>query len=118
MALEIFACEKKENGISYMKFDASIVCWTEYPHTMMWPIALLCTFVYGAGIPAVFFVIAYKNRELIRGDQLLRVIGVGGSRKDNPKVRCWRGVHCVGGWVCGVVVAWQLSASAMFSTLF
>ena len=105
VALEVFACEKKENGISYMKFDASIVCWTEYPHTMMWPVALLCTFIYGAGIPAVFFIIAYKNREMIRGDQLLRVIGVGGSRKDNPKVRRWRDVHCVGVWRGGCMTA-------------
>ena len=85
VALEVFSCEKKKNDVSYMRFDASVVCWEpDSPHAHLWPLALFFASLYGFGIPLVFFAIAWKYRVDIQGDQMLRVLGIGGLRSDNP----------------------------------
>ena len=84
-ALEVFACETKESGRSTMVFEPKIDCSdADSPHSWMWPLALLFSGLYGVGIPIGFFAIVYKNRYYIKGDQMLRVLGIGGKRDDNP----------------------------------
>jgi hypothetical protein len=78
-AFEVFACETKENGKSYMSFEPEIECWTG-THNTLWPLALCFASIYGIGIPMVFTAILYRNRKLIKGDQILRVLGIGRFR--------------------------------------
>jgi hypothetical protein len=78
-AFEVFACDEKENGKSYMHFDPEIECWTGV-HNMLYPLALFFALLYGIGIPVVFTVILYRNRATVKGDQILRVLGIGRFR--------------------------------------
>eukprot|EP00947_MAST-08B_sp_MAST-8B-sp1_P003749 g3749.t1 len=39
----------------------------------------------GLCIPIVFFVIVQCNKQVVKGDQVLRLLGVGSCREDNPK---------------------------------
>ena len=82
-AFEIFACETKENGKSYMYFEPEIECWTGI-HDNLWPLALFFVSLYGVGIPILFTVIVIRNRKIIKHDQVLRVLGTGSSRTENP----------------------------------
>ena len=83
-AFEIFACETKENGKSYMYFEPEIECWTG-THTKLWPLALFFASLYGVGIPIIFTIIVIRNRTVIKHDQVLRVLGTGSSRAENPE---------------------------------
>jgi hypothetical protein len=83
-AFEIFACEAKENGKSYMYFEPEIECWVGI-HNLLWPLALVFASLYGIGIPILFTVIVIRNRKVIKQDQVLRVLGTGSSRAENPE---------------------------------
>lgn len=83
-AFEIFACEEKENGKSYMYFEPEIECWTGI-HNDLWPLALFFVGLYGVGLPILFTVIVIRNRKVIMQDQVLRVLGTGSSRTENPE---------------------------------
>jgi hypothetical protein len=82
-AFEVFACETKENGRSYMYFDPEVECWTGN-HAWLWPLALFFAALYGVGIPIIFTVIVIRNRKKIKQDQVLRVLGTGSVRSENP----------------------------------
>jgi hypothetical protein len=85
-AFEIFACETKENGKSYMFFEPEIECWKEGGvHNDLWPLALFFVGLYGVGLPILFTVIVIRNRKVIMQDQVLRVLGTGSSRTENPE---------------------------------
>ena len=47
--------------------------------------ALILGCFYGIGIPILFTIIVYRNRETIKHDQVLRVLGTGSRRSENPK---------------------------------
>ncbi len=82
MALEIFACIEKEDGNYYLKSSGDMQCYTE-EHALLMPIAVLCFIVYGLGIPSLFLLICFINRDIIKQDQMLRMKGQGFSRATN-----------------------------------
>jgi hypothetical protein len=81
-AFEVFSCETKEDGSSTMYFEPKIRCG-EGVHKWLVPLAVLFGGLYGLGIPVVFATIVYRNRQLIKGDQVLRVLGLGRFRDEN-----------------------------------
>jgi hypothetical protein len=85
-AFEVFACETKEDGRSYLYFEPEIECWKSGgEHVVLWPFALLFVSFYGIGIPVIFTIIVIRNRKVIKRDQVLRVLGTGSTRAENPE---------------------------------
>ena len=83
-AFEPFACVDKEDGKSYMRFEPKIRCW-EGNHLWLAPMGIAFGMFYGIAIPLILTFIVYRNREIIKNDQVLRVLGTGSSRATNPK---------------------------------
>jgi hypothetical protein len=83
-AFEPFACIDKEDGKSYMRFEPKIRCG-EGHHLWLAPMGMVFGCLYGIGIPLIFSYIVHRNRKTIKFDQVLRVLGTGSSRDENPK---------------------------------
>jgi hypothetical protein len=83
-AFEPFACIDKEDGKSYMRFEPKIRCG-EGHHLWLAPMGMVFGCLYGIGIPLIFTYIVYRNRKIIKYDQVLRVLGTGSRRDENPE---------------------------------
>ncbi|CAN0085623.1 unnamed protein product, partial [Ascophyllum nodosum] len=63
---QAFACDSFDSGISYLRADFDLVCWTR-AHVALTAYAALMIIVYPVGIPAVFAWALYINRDGIKG---------------------------------------------------
>ena len=78
-AFEPLSCIDKEDGKSYMRFEPKIRCG-EGDHLWLAPMGIVFGCLYGVGIPLMFTIILYRNRKMVKGDQILRVLGIGRFR--------------------------------------
>ena len=63
---QTFACDSFDSGVSYLRADFDLVCWTR-AHVALTAYAALMIIVYPVGIPAVFAWALYINRDGIKG---------------------------------------------------
>ena len=85
---DIFNCNPTvppdPRGIVYME-AAVVPCWVKGGLQMeLFPWALVSVVVYVGGFPLFAMWQLWKHRELIKEDQLLRAMGFGNSKRDNP----------------------------------
>ena len=84
-SFDIFACSENADGTYSLNSDPSSACWTPGSvQQQLMPYAALSLLVYGLGIPAMFLLVLYRNRDAVRRDQTLWLIGRGTRRLDNP----------------------------------
>ena len=62
---ETFACDSLESGVTYLRADYHLECWTR-THVAFMTYAWLMMLVYPVGIPAVFAWALYINRDGIK----------------------------------------------------
>ncbi|CAM9660999.1 unnamed protein product [Ascophyllum nodosum] len=62
---QTFVCDPLDSGDTYLRADYEIVCWTR-THVVYLAYAGLMILVYPVGIPAVFALVLYKNRDDIK----------------------------------------------------
>ena len=87
-ALEIFVCNSAPNGGFVLASDPSIACWTPgSQQSALLPFAGASLIAYGCGIPAAFLIVIRRNKEGIRRDQQLWLMGRGTDALDNPDYR-------------------------------
>jgi len=85
--LDIFNCSPTDppDGHEYME-AVFVPCWEAGGLQMrLFPWALVALVVYTVGYPSLVANILYRNRNLIREDQVLLAKGVGSTRLTNPR---------------------------------
>ena len=105
-ALEIFVCNVTPNGGYVLASDPSIACWApDSEQASLVPYAAFSLLAYGCGIPIAFMVAIRRNKEGIRRDQQLWLMGRGADALDNPDyrvraryARLYQGVHALVCW--------------------
>lgn len=88
MTLDTFNCNPSEppdpRGRTFME-NAVIPCYVAGgEHMTMFPGAIGGLFLYVIGFPAFAVWLLFRNRHLIKEDQILRAMWLGHSRKTNP----------------------------------
>ncbi|CAN0279849.1 unnamed protein product [Ascophyllum nodosum] len=63
---QTFVCDLLDSGVTYLRADYDLVCWTR-THIGFMTYAGLMVLVYPVGIPAVFAWALFKNRDSIKG---------------------------------------------------
>ena len=87
-ALEIFVCSAAPNGGYVLTSDPSIACWAPGSEQAgLVPYAALSLLAYGCGIPIAFMIAIRRNKEGIRRDQQLWLMGRGAEALDNLDFR-------------------------------
>jgi hypothetical protein len=87
-ALEIFVCSAAPNGGFVLTSDPSIACWAPGSEQVaLLPYAGASLIAYGCGIPIAFLFVLRRNKEGIRRDQQLWLMGRGADALDNPDYR-------------------------------
>ena len=87
-ALEILVCNSAPNGGFVLASDPSIACWAPGSQQVtLLPYAGASLFAYGCGIPIAFLIVLRRNKEGIRRDQQLWLMGRGAEPLDNPDYR-------------------------------
>ena len=87
-ALEIFVCSAAPNGSYVLTSDPSIACWAPGSEQAgLVPYAALSLLAYGCGIPIAFMIAIRRNKEGIRRDQQLWLMGRGAEALDNLDFR-------------------------------
>ncbi len=100
-ALEIFVCNSAPNGGFVLASDPSIACWTPgSQQSALLPFAGASLIAYGCGIPAAFLIVILRNRDGMKRDPQLWLMGRGMNALDNPDyrvraryARLYQGVH-------------------------
>ena len=62
---QAFVCDSLDSGVSYLRVDYDLVCWTT-THVGYMAYAGIMVLVYPVGIPAVFAWMLFKNRDGIK----------------------------------------------------
>ena len=74
---QAFACDTLDSGVAYLRADYDIICWTK-THVGYMTYAGFMILVYPVGIPAVFALALYINRDGIKS--------VAGNTDNNSRV--------------------------------
>ena len=84
-ALTVFQCSPTDppepDGREYMQ-AVFVPCWEEGSlQVLLVPFALIAIATYGMGYPLVVGYLIFKNRDLVRQDQLLRALNTGDTKE-------------------------------------
>ena len=79
-SLEVFRCEEKEDGKSYLKVDPGQECAGPKYQTLT-KFAALSLVCYSLSIPIAILILLNRNREKIKADQRLWSEGKGASKE-------------------------------------
>ena len=72
----LFNCQTLDDGISYLRRDYTIVCWTAEHIYLSLLIGLPFIFIWVLGFPIIIFIMLYKRRNDLNDNQTIASYGL------------------------------------------